>query len=144
ALQMTNDRMVRRILSIYVGIGELFLQTGQQTRGIELILLALHHSVSDQDTKDRAQRLLTSYPEAAALEQPIVTNVNFDAITNALLAEFQVSENRVATRQTPEIGETLTEPLSARELEILTLIAAGSSNRQIAEQLFLTIGTVKW
>ena len=40
------------------------------------------------------------------------------------------------------IGQTL-EPLSERELEVLRLIAEGASNREIAQQLVVTIGTVK-
>jgi LuxR family maltose regulon positive regulatory protein len=35
------------------------------------------------------------------------------------------------------------EPLSERELEVLRLIAAGLSNRQIADELWLALGTVK-
>jgi DNA-binding CsgD family transcriptional regulator len=38
----------------------------------------------------------------------------------------------------------LVDPLSPRELDVLCLIDAGLSNREIAEQLFLTVGTVKW
>jgi LuxR family maltose regulon positive regulatory protein len=38
----------------------------------------------------------------------------------------------------------LIESLSERELEILQLIEDGLSNQQIAETLFLTVGTVKW
>jgi DNA-binding NarL/FixJ family response regulator len=34
-------------------------------------------------------------------------------------------------------------PLTGRELEILALIVAGNSNAQIAERLYITIGTVK-
>lgn len=37
----------------------------------------------------------------------------------------------------------LLDPLSQRELEVLRLVAAGNSNRQIAEQLFVAPGTVK-
>jgi len=37
----------------------------------------------------------------------------------------------------------LNEPLSEREVEILRLIAHGSSNREIADTLFLAEGTVK-
>lgn len=36
------------------------------------------------------------------------------------------------------------EPLSVRELEVLKLIAGGFSNQEIAEKLFITIGTTKW
>jgi LuxR family maltose regulon positive regulatory protein len=33
--------------------------------------------------------------------------------------------------------------LSERELEVLRLIAAGLSNREIAEELYIAVGTVK-
>jgi len=38
---------------------------------------------------------------------------------------------------------TLVEPLSARELEVLRVLATGLSNREIAESLFIAVGTVK-
>jgi LuxR family transcriptional regulator, maltose regulon positive regulatory protein len=37
----------------------------------------------------------------------------------------------------------LPDPLSERELEVLQLIAAGKSNRRIASELFVSVGTVK-
>jgi LuxR family transcriptional regulator, maltose regulon positive regulatory protein len=40
-------------------------------------------------------------------------------------------------------SERLAEPLSERELEVLALIAAGESNREIAVRLFISISTVK-
>jgi LuxR family maltose regulon positive regulatory protein len=42
------------------------------------------------------------------------------------------------------IPQPLIEPLSERELEILGLIANGMSNTEIANQIFVTVGTVKW
>lgn len=36
------------------------------------------------------------------------------------------------------------ETLSQREVEVLHLVAAGASNEEIADKLFLTTGTVKW
>ncbi|MEO8392908.1 MAG: tetratricopeptide repeat protein [Chloroflexota bacterium] len=144
ALQIARDGMLPRTLSIYVGIGELFLKTGQRVRGIELLALALHHPVSEQDTKDRAQRLLNRYPTTAEAEQPTSATTDFDAVTTALLNELLIPENSTLTRHNPPPDETLVEPLSERELAVLTLIANGLSNREIADQLFLTVGTVKW
>ena len=47
-------------------------------------------------------------------------------------------------KSTPaEISQPLVEPLSGRELEILAQIAAGQSNREIANDLYLAEGTVK-
>jgi LuxR family maltose regulon positive regulatory protein len=40
-------------------------------------------------------------------------------------------------------SQPLIEPLTARELEILHLLAAGSSNQQIARQLVISLNTVK-
>jgi LuxR family maltose regulon positive regulatory protein len=44
---------------------------------------------------------------------------------------------------TPPKIEDLLDPISDRELEVLHLIAAGLSNREIAEKLFISLNTVK-
>ena len=40
-------------------------------------------------------------------------------------------------------SKALVEPLTDRELEVLRLVAAGTSNRAIAARLTVTLGTVK-
>jgi LuxR family transcriptional regulator, maltose regulon positive regulatory protein len=44
---------------------------------------------------------------------------------------------------TPAADERLPESLSERELEVLALIAAGRSNKEIARELFLSMSTIK-
>ena len=59
-----------------------------------------------------------------------------------LEAEAQMSEDKSYLPSAPT-AQSLTEPLSQRELEVLQLIALGLSNREISERLFLALITVK-
>jgi DNA-binding NarL/FixJ family response regulator len=59
------------------------------------------------------------------------------------IAAKVVGELRRAQPADAPEGPSLTEPLTQREEEILRLLARGRVNREIAEQLYLTEGTVK-
>jgi DNA-binding NarL/FixJ family response regulator len=45
--------------------------------------------------------------------------------------------------RSPAVPDTLAEPLTERETEVLTLIARGKANKQIARELFVSMSTVK-
>ena len=57
-----------------------------------------------------------------------------------VLAAFQPARAR---RARPGTVPGLVEPLTARELEVLELLAGGRPNQQIAEELVVTLDTVK-
>ena len=60
------------------------------------------------------------------------------SIVNKIVAEFaRLSPQR------PSSSQPLIEPLSERELEILRLLCQGASNKEIADHLIITVGTVK-
>ena len=44
---------------------------------------------------------------------------------------------------THETSTRLEDPLSERELEVLTLLASGKTNSEVAGELFVSVGTVK-
>lgn len=67
-----------------------------------------------------------------------------DNYAASLLATLVHPEARQKSIQKGEFGpETLIEPLSERELEILRLLAGGLSNQEIAQRLYISAGTVK-
>jgi LuxR family maltose regulon positive regulatory protein len=47
------------------------------------------------------------------------------------------------SRTAPPSAQPLIEPLSERELEVLRLLSTGKSNREIADELVLAVGTIK-
>ena len=67
----------------------------------------------------------------------------------ATLRDARALRARLAARRSAVDGRhartsaELVEPLTERELEVLRLVAAGRSNRQIAAELYLALGTVK-
>jgi LuxR family maltose regulon positive regulatory protein len=58
------------------------------------------------------------------------------------VAEERKSEDKPNLRPAPSV-QSLIEPLSQREIEILQLIAQGLSNHEISKRLFLALSTVK-
>jgi len=65
--------------------------------------------------------------------------------TRRLLAAYETRETPARTILSPATvaASDLAEPLTTREIEILRLIAAGMRNQEIADQLFISLPTVK-
>ncbi|MFO7536927.1 MAG: response regulator transcription factor [Chloroflexota bacterium] len=86
--------------------------------------------------KDAAgEEIVTAVREAAAGK----THLD-PAIAGKILSEF----NRLQqTPLPPQINQELRQSLTERELSILQLMAEGKSNQEIADDLYLAVGTIK-
>ncbi len=108
---------------------------------VELIHAGLHAGALGYSLKDITAEQLAMTVRAAArgqvLLQPDIASKVFAALIPAIAPQV-ASLNTSSSVATGSI-----EQLTEREREILTLVAKGASNRQIAETLYLTEGTVK-
>jgi len=87
------------------------------------------------------------YLEAGKAIIPLLSQAASDGIkpqhASKLLAAFGIVEKgNIAISQLPGV-QPLVDPLTPRELEVLHLICDGLSNQEIAEQLTVTLNTVK-
>ncbi|WP_165422812.1 LuxR C-terminal-related transcriptional regulator [Ktedonosporobacter rubrisoli] len=74
--------------------------------------------------------------EAYKLAWKLGASLDLETTLRSLLGEGDRNADKNA-------NSALYEPLSERELEVLNLIARGHSNREIAQRLVLSVGTVK-
>ncbi len=76
--------------------------------------------------------------------RPRYTATLLEAIQRHLVAIAPVALNPAMAHEQPSSLHGLVDPLSQRELQILTLICKGLSNQEIGQQLFVSLSTVKW
>lgn len=130
---------------------------GRRARVIEsLVLEALAHQLKGDEVKalttiERA--LILAAPEGyvrtfADEGQPVATLLTRLEANRGQMTQFARQLQQTITAEInslPSVStpQPLPDPLKAREIQILKLIAAGLSNKEIAAELYLTVGTVK-
>ncbi|BCJ67344.1 response regulator [Polymorphospora rubra] len=106
-------------------------------RGVPARVLVLTTYDTDSDVLPAIQAGATGYLLKDAPREELFRAVEAAARGKAVLSPA------VATRLMGQIRQPASEPLSQRELEVLELIARGSTNREAARQLFISEATVK-
>jgi DNA-binding NarL/FixJ family response regulator len=131
--EMDGVTATRELNLRYPSIGVIILTTFDDDEYIfeGLRAGARGYLLKDISSEEMADAIRT-VANGGALIQP--------SITRKVLAEF----NRLAAAPgKPSTHPDLIEPLTERELDVLRSIAGGLSNKEIAEKLFITEGTVK-
>jgi LuxR family maltose regulon positive regulatory protein len=105
------------------------------------------------DEGEPLRALLRGLPAPAAPRGPgEISDQRLKAYVQRLLASFEGLPSLISNLQPPtsnlqpptsNLQPLPVEPLSPRELEVLRLVAAGASNPEIAQQLVVTVNTVK-
>ena len=106
-------------------------------RGVPSRILVLTTYDTDSDVLPAIEAGATGYLLKDAPRDELFRAVEAAARGQAVLSPA------VATRLMGQMRQPASEPLSQRELEVLGLIARGTTNREAARQLFISEATVK-
>ena len=96
-------------------------------------------SYSDRSTLDRAKKIQPSgYLVKPFNEKSLLTTLEIG------LANYAMQANQVVpTLQLKQLNKHLISPISDREFEVISLIYAGKTNQQIAQELYISLNTIK-
>jgi DNA-binding NarL/FixJ family response regulator len=106
-------------------------------RGVPARVLVLTTYDTDSDVLSAIEAGATGYLLKDTPREELFRAVEAAAQGQAVLSPT------VATRLMGQMRQPASAPLSQRELEVLELIAQGSTNREAAKQLFISEATVK-
>ncbi|MFW6063586.1 MAG: tetratricopeptide repeat protein [Chloroflexota bacterium] len=157
ALEIASDmQFVPLLLSILSTIADLLLNTGRDEQGQEVLRLVHGHPAGDRATNKRAQSILERHDLAPGEDRPARGQnaaesedaTRLDALVQQLLLDLAIPAPNRSTpgpqRSAPAKDQPLPDPLTERQLQVLALIAEGHTNKRIAEELVLAVGTIKW
>ncbi len=106
-------------------------------RGLAARVLVLTTYDTDSDVLPAIEAGATGYLLKDAPRDELLRAVRSAAQGESVLSPL------IAARLLDQVRQPAKETVSLRELEVLQLIAAGSTNREVAERLFISEATVK-
>jgi ATP/maltotriose-dependent transcriptional regulator MalT len=143
------------LFGLIVSIAELLWRLGQRERPLKLLAYTHHHSKTDHETRRKAQVLFEAYQPLVSPESLVTATANGE-ISSMVMLISELSDQlrlpplttlRAATPTASALSESkqpLVEPLTPRELEVLALLCDGLTNSEIADELGVAVGTIKF
>ncbi|MBE2999945.1 response regulator transcription factor [Nocardiopsis sp. HNM0947] len=130
---MDGITLIRRLGETYPGVATVILTTFQED---EYLFDGLRAGARGYLLKDAEPDEVADVLRRAARGERVLTGAVADRLVGAL-------DGAPATPPVPEPAQQAAGPLSERETEVAQLISEGAANREIAERLFVTEGTVR-
>ncbi len=121
-----------------------------EAQAIAALLRTLRHATPEGEVRTfvDADAPIAMTPREVHVGQPRLVVVPADEALDVgqwlAALEGAAGAGPAPARPGPDALEVPLEPLRARELEVLQLLAAGRSNQEIAEELIVSVGTVRW
>ena len=117
------------------------VQAYWQTEEIDKATSVLERGLSFAAERGIVQPFVDEGPELARILYRARSLGVDHPLIGKLLAAFPLDQQSSAAAETQPHS---VEPLSAREVKVLTLLSQGLSNKEVAATLYLSVRTVKW
>jgi predicted ATPase/DNA-binding CsgD family transcriptional regulator len=132
-----------QITQALVNVGKLWAAFGHYEVAVALLSAVQYHAATDADICSWAAVDLAAIKPQLTPERFEVALGRGKALDLEAIAESFVHESAEAPTE-DDVKPISLDNLTEREQQILGLVAAGKSNREIAEELVFSLGTVKW
>ena len=102
----------------------------------------LYDLALDRINESKMYYYFNPIPEDVGIDE-VEKKIKFEVAHHQPSLALDIKNGNVNTFKKEHINKLLSEPLTVRELEVLSLIVSGLSNKEICDTLFLALSTVK-
>jgi LuxR family maltose regulon positive regulatory protein len=137
--QVDSKELADEQLKVMILQAVAFHALGEDDRAIELLV----ETLALVEPGGFIRSFVDEGAQMADLLSKVAIKRGMSKYISKLLAAFESEDEKGWGKSFQSTTQSLIEPLSQRELEILQLVALGLSNREISERLFLALNTIK-